>query len=69
MLKNVFKITKQNSLQKKHILWVGRLVDFKKPYLFLDLAKRNYMHTCSVVFRNNLFATFPNLRKKGIRLL
>lgn len=25
----------------------------------LDLAKRNYMHTCSVVFRNNLFATFP----------
>lgn len=24
-----------------------------------DLAKGNYMHTCSVVFRNNLFAEFP----------
>lgn len=39
MFKNVLRITEQNLYQKKHILWVGRLVDFKKPYLFLDLAK------------------------------
>jgi len=25
-----------------------------------DLAKGNYMHTCSVVYRNHLFADFPN---------
>ena len=40
MFKNVFRITEQNSYQKEHILWVGRLVDFKKPYLFIDLAKK-----------------------------
>jgi len=30
-----------------------------------DLAKGNYMHTCSVVFRNNLFAKFPDYFKKA----
>ena len=31
----------------------------------LDLAKGNYIHTCSVVFRNNLFAKFPEYFKKA----
>ena len=30
-----------------------------------DLAKGNYIHTCSVVFRNNLFKTFPEYFKNA----
>lgn len=30
-----------------------------------DLAKGNYMHTCSVVFRNNLFAELPEYFKSA----
>lgn len=30
-----------------------------------DLAKGNYIHTCSVVFRNNLFARFPKYFKES----
>jgi len=29
----------------------------------LDLAKGNYMHTCSVIYRNNLFGEFPEYFK------
>ena len=31
-----------------------------KETTILDLAKGNFMHTCSVVYRNYLFAEFPN---------
>ena len=30
-----------------------------------DLAKGNYIHTCSVVYRNNLFAEFPEYFKEA----
>lgn len=30
-----------------------------------DLAKGNYMHTCSVVYRNNLFESLPNYFKES----
>lgn len=37
--KNVFEIKKQDTHHKKHILWTGRFIDFKQPYLFLNSAK------------------------------
>lgn len=42
VIKNSFNIKKEGDLKdKKYILWVGRAVDFKRPEIFISLAKDN----------------------------
>jgi glycosyltransferase involved in cell wall biosynthesis len=36
--KNVFSFNNPKIIEKKHVLWVGRTVDFKQPELFIKLA-------------------------------
>lgn len=39
VFRNVFPVKAYSEADKKHILWVGRRQDFKRPQLFLELAK------------------------------
>ena len=47
-------ILKKGSIEMSHLS-----LHVPETTTILDLAKRNYIHTCSVIFRNHLFGDFP----------
>lgn len=54
-----------NVLQDEIIMEDILTVKVPETTTIKDLANYNYMHTCSVVYRNNLFAEFPKYFKES----
>jgi len=69
VIKNFFEIKRiKKGISKNSILWVSRYVEMKRPYLFLELAKKisneNFIIICPIEKKTNQYKKLVSNAKK-----